>query len=81
MEDSLWHGWKMEGDEWALHVGELPGRKSVAVYRQRLNAENETEIDVLGYFRDAADAEWFRDWIDRLEDRVNRAARVLAGKE
>lgn len=44
-ESRGWHGWGT--DAWALHVGPLPGRKSVCLYY-----ESGCIIDPLAYFRD-----------------------------
>ena len=44
MSEDDWHGWRVNG--MSLHVGHLPGRKSVCLYRL-----DSTRIEVLAYFR------------------------------
>lgn len=63
-----WHGWQ-KGDV-SLHVGPLPGRKSVALY---LHAG--TVVTALAYFRDEGAAATCLRWLDGDLD----AASVVAG--
>lgn len=44
-ESTGWHGWG--GDGWSLHVGPLPGRKSVCLY-----SHIGSIVEPLAYFRD-----------------------------
>ena len=54
-----WHGWGT--DAWSLHVGPLPGRKSVCLYY-----ESGCTIDALAYFRDDESAFRALAILDRL---------------
>ncbi len=40
-----WHGWSKQGEALSLHIGHLPGRKSLCLY-----ADYGGEIDALAYF-------------------------------
>ena len=57
-----WHGWSYhEGgpEAKAVYVGELPDRKSIALYTQE-----GAQCRVLAYFQDAEAAEKFMRWFD-----------------
>jgi hypothetical protein len=57
-----WHGWSAGGDRaQALHIGHLPGRRSVALY-----TEGHGTLNVLAYFRSEQDAEVAMLFIDRI---------------
>jgi hypothetical protein len=53
------HGWGTE--DWALHVGRLPGRKSICLYERDGSA-----IRTLAFFRSDEDAQRALRAIDRL---------------
>ena len=59
------HGWGIKdlltGESESIHVGRLPGRKSVALY-----ALNGSVLDVLAYFKSQTAAERALDILDRL---------------
>jgi hypothetical protein len=61
MAEVAFHGWTRYGR--TIHVGPLPGRKSIALYRI-LGVDS--QIDVLGYFRDESAARRFLGDLDRL---------------
>lgn len=46
-----WHGWKREGSDVPLHVGPLPGRKSICLY-----SIDGSVIRTHAFFRDEQDA-------------------------
>jgi hypothetical protein len=55
-----WHGWsRQDSDRGAMHVGMLPGRKSVCLYTVRGSV-----LDVLAYFRDEDHAWDALAWLD-----------------
>ena len=58
---SDWHGWK-RADGPALHIGELPGRKSVVLYKI-----DGSVLTPLAYFRSVEGAE---DALSILDDLV-----------
>lgn len=60
MSEVDFHGWSGHGRE--IHVGPLPGRKAIALYR----ITSGTTIDVLGYFRTADAARRFLDEMDAM---------------
>jgi len=45
-----WHGWMVPVLDSSLHVGHLPGRKSLSLYVE-VTHEGDNYIDVLAYFR------------------------------
>lgn len=57
-----WHGWGRRGSsQGALHVGRMPGRKSVCLYT---NVGNEAKVRA--YFRSEADAVAVLAWLDNF---------------
>lgn len=54
-----WHGWGMA--DWSLHVGTLPGRKSVCLY-----SHIGSVVEPLAYFRDDESAFRALEMLDRL---------------
>lgn len=52
-----WHGWRVRG--MALHVGPLPGRKSICLYRL-----DGSVIDVLAYFKSEQQARKCLEFLD-----------------
>jgi hypothetical protein len=52
MSEVEYHGWTARGR--TIHVGPLPGRKSITLYRMD---DDGSTIDVLAYFRDE-DSAW-----------------------
>jgi hypothetical protein len=56
-----WWGWRRSDKGHALHIGELPGRKQIAIYC--LNGAN---LQPLGYFVSVEAAEKARDMLDEL---------------
>lgn len=61
------HGWLVNGLG-ALHVGRLPGRKSICLY-----LIDGSVLTPLAYFRDEEKARLALGWMDALADRVNHA--------
>jgi hypothetical protein len=60
MSEIDYRGWSGRGRN--IHVGPLPGRKAIALYR----ITGETTIDVLGYFRTENAAGRFLDEMDAM---------------
>lgn len=58
--EERWHGWTVAGK--SLHVGPLPGRKSICLYTSEANVG----IRPLAYFRSEDDADACLAWLDRL---------------
>lgn len=57
---SDWHGWsRRDSEHGALHIGELPGRKSVCLY-----SVVGSVLDVHAYFRTPEHAERVLAWLD-----------------
>ena len=48
---SEWHGWRRSDSGMALHIGPLPGRKSICLYE-----EGNGYIDVFAFFTSEAKA-------------------------
>jgi hypothetical protein len=59
VEAPEYHGWSLDGV--AYHVGHLPGRKSVVLYRFE-----GTVIHPAAYFRGEDEAQAFLAWLDRF---------------
>lgn len=59
-EKERWHGWTVAGK--SLHVGPLPGRKSICLY----TSEASIGLKPLAYFRSEDDADACLAWLDRL---------------
>jgi hypothetical protein len=59
MSGEEWHGWTTAG--MTLHVGPLPGRKSICLYRL-----DESVIRPLAYFPDEAKARECLQFLDAL---------------
>jgi hypothetical protein len=57
---SDWHGWSISEDK-AIHVGHLPGRKSVCLYTMEGSV-----LKVRAYFRSEQDAREFLEALDSL---------------
>lgn len=56
-----WHGWRRATSSKALHIGPLPGRKSIALY------ENDgIEETVFAYFTSVENAEKAMNLVDAL---------------
>ena len=72
-EGHRWHGWRMDGDPdgYSIHIGNLPGRKKVALYM-----EDDDHFKVLAYFQSDEAAEEMAEWVDRLQEAVNENAAV-----
>ncbi len=68
-----WHGWRManDSDGYSIHIGNLPGRKKVALY-----SEDDDHFTVLAYFQSDEAAEEMARWVDRLQEAVNENAAV-----
>ena len=64
MSESEWHGWARRGDNVALHIGELPGRKSVCLYEI-----DGSVIRTLAFFKDVDKARRALQLLDRLVTR------------
>lgn len=68
MKDDQWHGWAVKGADGALveglHVGLVPTRKSVTLYKAEQGA-----ITPLAYFRNEAAAREALRLLDRLVGR------------
>lgn len=62
-----WHGWRIKSDPdgYSVHVGNLPGRKRVALY-----AEDDESFKVLAYFQNEEAAEGFSAFMDRIMDAI-----------
>jgi len=58
--EERWHGWTVAGK--SLHVGPLPGRKSICLYTSEANVG----LVPLAYFRSEGDAATCLAWLDRL---------------
>lgn len=54
-----WHGWRVRG--MALHVGPLPGRKSIALYRNDASI-----LTPLAYFKSETAASACLEFLDTL---------------
>ena len=59
-EESEWHGWSRDGVG-AIHVGPLPGRKSICVYTIQGSV-----LNVHAYCRNEEDAKSLLDFLDRM---------------
>ncbi len=59
MSSNDWHGWSVEGC--AVHVGPLPGRKSICLYTVEGSV-----LRTLAFFRDEEDAQRALTALDRL---------------
>lgn len=62
--ESKWHGWSI-GDSPAIHVGPLPGRKSIVLYQI-----DGSVLTPLAYFRDEDAAEKGLALLDDLMSRL-----------
>ena len=58
-----WHGWRCRDSDDALHVGQLPGRKSFALY-----VEYPGKVEILAYFRTEGRARRALELIDKLTE-------------
>ena len=71
-----WHGWGIVG-RGSLHVGRLPGRKSVCLYVVRKHENGGASIDTLAFFPTEEKACEMLDWLDVLAQAgVRRRGRV-----
>jgi hypothetical protein len=62
MDEVEWHGWGLADKSVpALHIGRLPGRKSVCLYMQHNGV-----IDTLAFFRDETTAKQALIILDQL---------------
>ncbi len=59
MSEVAFHGWSRYGR--TIHVGPVPGRKAIALYRVVGST-----VDVLAYFRDESAARRFLGDIDKM---------------
>lgn len=64
-----WHGWGMPPGNQALHIGPVPGRKSVCLY-----AMDGSVMWTLAYFRDEEEAQRAMAIIDKLVWPLGEAA-------
>ena len=65
---ATWHGWRIATDPngYSVHIGHLPGRKSVVLY-----SEDDDAFHVLTYFQSEEMAQEMADWIDRMQAAMN----------
>lgn len=64
-----WHGWRLSNDDdgFSVHVGNLPGRKKVALY-----AESDESFQMMAYFQSEDAAREFAEWMDRVMAEINK---------
>lgn len=68
MNEVDWHGWKI-GDRGTLHVGPLPGRKSICVYLVEGSV-----LRTVAFARDEEDARRLVAFLDDAFDHVTGGA-------
>lgn len=61
-----WHGWSTRHGD--IHVGNLPGRKSICLYTVERPPGGGAVMHVLAYFRTAPDAQRCLAYLDALAD-------------
>ena len=62
--DEDWHGWSTADGKLALHIGHLPGRKSVALYTH--DKRGGSTLFVHAYFRNEVEAKRALESLDYL---------------
>jgi hypothetical protein len=69
-----WGGWSISGhpEQGALHIGPLPERKRIALYKCQGNS-----FSVLAYFRDETSAKAAAVWLDCVMAKANACAGLI----